>query len=335
MRHSSCPQHRFKLTRSVGLVMICVLLLSCSGGKGKEISSWLHEDTGSYGAEISDDGQYLMTGSIGGYGRVWDVQSGKVLYSVQHEDSDEGGIIAADFSSDNRFLVTIEQQSIARWSVSDGRLVGYWSWPDLKDVAISANGRYALIGMKAKQAIYFDMQAGKMVYVFPHHEKITSVALSKDGRFALTGADDWHASLWNLADGKHIWSKNLVYKISDVELSDDGELAFANAYVGISKIFATDEKGKLVSTLDVKSRGMTVVSSDFSDDGKTLATGRAARGIDIWDVNTGKSIKSWTPEVKEWVQPDSATILDLKISADKSSLLSESSTGIGQLWSLK
>ncbi len=37
-----------------------------------------------------------------------------------------------------------------------------------------------------------------MVYVFPHHQKVTSVSLSKDGRYALTGSNDWHASLWDL-----------------------------------------------------------------------------------------------------------------------------------------
>lgn len=322
------------MTRYLTLCLITWLLASCNMDKGKEIKSWLHEDTGSYGVAISDNSKLLLTGSIAGYGRVWDVETGKVLYSVQHQDNDEGGIIAADFSADNRHLVTIEQQSIARWSVADGRLLGYWSWPDLKDVAISANGRFALIGMKANQAIYFDMQAGKMVYVFPHHQKITSVALSRDGRFALTGSDDWHASLWNLADGEHIWSQNMEYKIASVELSDDGQLALANAYVGKSKIFSTDKPAKLISILDVKSRGMTVVSADFSDDNSILATGRAARGIDIWDVKSGKRVKSWTPKAKEWVQPDSATILDLKISADKTRLLSESSTGIGQLWSL-
>ena len=309
-------------------------LTSC-GDKGKEIKQWLHEDTGSYGSKFSADGKYLLTGAIGGYGRIWDVAAGKVLFSLQHEESDKGGIIAADFSANGRFIVTIEQQSIARWQLSDGRLLGYWSWPDLKDVAISADGRYALIGMKANQAIYFDMQAGKMKYVFPQHEKMTSVSLSRDGRFALTGSDDWHASLWNLADGKYIWSKNMKYKISKVELSDDGALALANAYSGESKIFSTNAEGDLISTLMVKARGMTMVSADFSDDGKILATGRASKGIDIWDVKTGSLIKTWQPEVKHKVQPDSATILDLNISADNSQLLSESSTGIGQLWSLK
>lgn len=309
------------------------MLTACTD-RGNEVRQWLHADTGSYSAAISPDGRYLLTGDIGGFGRVWDVQNGKVLYSVQHEDNDEGGIIDAAFSADGRYLVTIEPQSIARWTVADGRLVGYWAWPDLRAVAISANGRYALIGMKANQAIYFDMQAGKMVYVFPHHEKITSVALSRDGRFALTGADDWHASLWNLADGEHVWSKNMEYKIAQVELSDDGAFALANAYVGGAKIFATDAGGSLVSQLEIKSRGMTVVSADFSDNGKILATGRASRGIDIWNVQTGALVKSWLPKVKESVQPDSATILDLNISADGKRLLSESSSGIGQLWSI-
>jgi WD40 repeat protein len=315
-------------------VFVASFLGGCSD-KGKELKRWLHEDTGSYGAAISPDQRYVLTGSIGGYGRVWDVESGKVLYSVQHEDNDEGGIIAAEFSRDSRYLVTIEQQSIARWTVKDGRLVGYWKWPDLRAVAISANGRYALIGMKAKQAIYFDMQQGKMVYVFPHHEKITSVSLSQDGRFALTGADDWHASLWNLATGDHVWAKNMEYKIAHVELSDDGEYALANASVGQARIYATDSEGTLISQLDIKPRGMRIVSADFSDDGNILATGRASKGIDIWDVKTGAKLKTWLPEVKHKVQPDSATILDLKISSDNKTLLSESSTGIGQLWSLE
>ncbi len=317
---------------------ICIFIalnLSGCADKGDEIKQWIHEDTGSYGATISPDGKYLLTGSIGGYGRVWDVDKNEVLYSVQLKDNNEGGFIAAAFSDDNKFLVTIEQQSITRWMASNGRLVGYWEWPDLRDVAISANGRYALIGTKANQAIYFDMQDGKMVYAFAHHQKINSVALSKDGRFALTGSDDWHASLWDLSNGKYIWSKNMEYKISHVELSDDGELAFANAFVGKSKIFSTDSTGKLVSQLEVKSRGMTTVSADFSDDGEILATGRAAKGIDIWDVKTGKSLKSWLPKVKHTFQPDSATILDLNISSDRSRLLSESSTGIGQLWSIR
>ncbi|MFT5658906.1 MAG: WD40 repeat protein [Gammaproteobacteria bacterium] len=315
------------------LLLGSIFLLSACSDNKPALKTWTHADTGSYSAAISPDGKYLMTGAIEGFGRVWDLPANKVLFSLQHQDSDGGGMTAAAFSQRSEVLVTMEQQSLARWRVSSGKLIGYWSWPDLTDIDISADGRYALIASKANQAVYFDMRDGKMVYVFPHHEKVTTVSLSKDGRYALTGSDDWHASLWDLKDGKHLWSKNMKYKISLVELSDDGEFALANAFIGDAHIYRTSGKGELLSRLD--DIRMTLVSADFSDNGRTLATGRAAKSIDIWDVATGNKKESWRPKVKHLVQPDSATILDLKLDANATTLISESSTGIGQSWALK
>jgi len=313
------------------LFCACLFVAACSDNK-QALETWLHTDTGSYGAAISPDGKYLLAGDIGGYARVWDLQENRVKYSLQHEDGSQGGIVAADFSAVGGVLVTIEQQSIARWAIESGRLTGYWAWPNLTDVAVSASGRYALIGSKDNQAVYFDMVAGKMRYVFPHHEKVTSVALSKDGRFALTGSNDWHASLWDLSTGEHLWSKNMKYKISLVALSDDGEFALANAFSGDAHIFATAGEGTLVSRLDEVR--MTLLSADFSSDSRILASGRVARSIDIWNVASGKREQAWVPKAKHRVQPDSATILDLKLDANAKTLISESAAGIGQRWAI-
>jgi len=316
----------------LNLILICTLLSACSEQK-EALDTWVHADTGSYSAAISPDSKLLLTAEIGGFGRVWDLQTNQVKYSVQHEEGSAGGIVAAAFSASGDVLVTVEQHSIARWVAETGRLTGYWSWPNLTAVAVSADGRYALIGSNDNQAVYFDMVQGKMRYVFPHHEKVTSVALSTDGRFALTGADDWHASLWDLGTGEHLWSKNLKYKIALVALSDDGEFALANAYIGDAHIYATGGKGSLVSRLDeIK---MTMVSADFSDDNRLLASGRAAKAIDIWEVSSGKQRETWEPKVKYKVRPDSATILDLKLDTNAKTLISESSTGIGQRWAIK
>ena len=171
------------------------------------------------------------------------------------------------------------------------RLTGYWLWPNLTHVAVSADGRYALIGSKDNQAVYFDMVEGKMRYVFPHHQKVGRVALS-----------------------------------------DDGEFALVSAFLGDANIYATQGKGSLVSRLD--EIRMTLVSADFSADSRILATGRTAKAIDIWEVASGKLRESWQPKVKYKVQPDSATILDLKLDTNAKTLISESSSGIGQRWAL-
>lgn len=316
------------------IAFISLLLLSSCENRGNAITTFIVDDQGTYGAAISNDGKYLLTGSISGFGRVWDVKKQKVLFSVQNEDNDNGGIIAAEFSGDDKILVVLEQQALSRWDAKNGKLKGYWSWPDARALAISDDGRFALIGLKSNQAIYFDMVQGKMVYVFPHHQKITSVAIAKNGKYALTGADDWHASLWDLSNkGKHVWSKNMKYKISNVSISDDGKYAFANAYVGSSKIFSTDKKGKLIAELP--EHKMTVASADFSDRNSIIATGRASRGIDLWDVKTGKHIDHWEPELKQAVQPDAAAILDIKLLKKNRQLATLSSIGIFQLWDLK
>jgi len=77
------------------------------------------------------------------------------------------------------------------------------------------------------------------------------------------------------------------------------------------------------------------VSADFSDNSRVLATGRAAKSIDIWNVANGKLKESWRPKVKHLVQPDSATVLDLNLDTNAKTLISETSTGIGQRWALK
>ncbi|MFT7557275.1 MAG: hypothetical protein ACI9LO_003610, partial [Planctomycetota bacterium] len=49
---------------------------------------------------------------------------------------------------------------------------------------------------------------------------------------------------------------------------------------------------------------------------------------------SGQSKESWTPTVKHTMQPDSATILALKLDHNARSLISESSSGIGERWAL-
>ena len=157
-------RNKFILCLLLGLL---TLLSACSENK-TALTTVIHADTGSYSAAISSDLKYLMTGAIGGFGRVWDLAKNEVIFSLQHQDSNGGGMTAAAFSARSEILVTMEQQSLARWRMPSGKLIGYWSWPNLTDIDVSADGRYALIGSQDNQAVYFDMQEGKMVYVFPH-----------------------------------------------------------------------------------------------------------------------------------------------------------------------
>ena len=61
------------------------------------------------------------------FGRVWGLQQNKVLFSLQHQDNKSGGMTAAAISEPSEILVTMGHQSLARWWVSTGKLIGYWA----------------------------------------------------------------------------------------------------------------------------------------------------------------------------------------------------------------
>jgi WD40 repeat protein len=98
--------------------LVCALVAACSEQK-QALDTWVHADTGSYGAAISPDGKHLLTGEIGGFARVWDLQNNKVQYSVQHEDGDEGGIIGGRLGPADRILAMAQPErcrGIGGWS---------------------------------------------------------------------------------------------------------------------------------------------------------------------------------------------------------------------------
>ena len=117
---------RKKLTLFVLLCML-TLLGACSDNK-TALKTVIHADIGSYSAAISSDLNYLMTGSIGGFGRLWDLTENKVPLSLQHQANNGGSMIAAACSAPSEILVTMEQQSLARRMIPSGKLMGYLPW---------------------------------------------------------------------------------------------------------------------------------------------------------------------------------------------------------------
>jgi len=309
--------------------LMAISLMACQNDTPAD-KTWTHDEKGLFTASFSSNAEYALVAATGGPARLIEVSSNQVKHQWQHTDSNEG-IIASAVSANNKFALTAEIGSLALWEINSGKIIGYWDFPRITDLALSTDGSHAVIGMENNQAYYFDLYYGKIIHTFDHDGSINTVALAANGQYAITGGNQHQAKLWDLKTGelKQQWSH--TFKIYKVALSADGSYAMSNASLGKSRIWDTDS-GKMLSQLPM--RYMTVSAASFSPNGKTLLTGRPNQRIDLWDVKTGELLNSWSPKKRNVWRPDTAAILALAFSSDGQSFTSETSSGIAQRWRL-
>ncbi len=323
--------------KSTSGFILAVLFLSMAGCFSDKASKiWEHTEN-ALSITLSHDGQYVLIARSQGYVELRTSKDNIVTAQWQHDETPGAGVIAADFSANNEFVVTAEQGNLALYSLKDQKILYFWSLDDIRDIKLSSDGEFALVSSRDKSGeyplyriVYFHLRTGTIKYGFYHDDIISSVALSADGRYALSGSDDTKARLWDLNSGeiKHTWSH--VSKVSKVKLSPDGRYAMTNAASEGVYIWDTDS-GELIRRVN-KIRA-TVASAVFSPDSKTIATGYSREEIILWDIKTGEKLGTWRPKRRYIWQSSLANVTTLAF-IDKKTLISETSRGIMQFWKI-
>lgn len=313
------------------LSLIFIFFLAGCQQESDAIKTWAFDKEGVFTSTLSNHGKYVLIASTQGAARLINIEKNEPLHEWQHTDSNNG-MIATAISGNNKFALTAEKESLALWETESGKIIGYWSFPNINAVAISNNGTRAIIGMESGEAYYFDLYYGKILQTFNHEGMINTVALSEENDLAITGGNDHLAKLWSLSTGELTQEWRHHFKIYKVNLSDDGNVAMSNDSLGKTRLWNT-KNGQQISELPM--RYMTVSASDFSPDAKTLLTGRPNQRIDLWDVKTGQLLKTWIPQKRYFWRPDTAAIISLQFNETGTQFYSSASSGITQKWSVK
>ncbi|MBW4464529.1 MAG: WD40 repeat domain-containing protein [Pegethrix bostrychoides GSE-TBD4-15B] len=238
-------------------------------------------------------------------------------------------VLAVAFSPDGKLLATGDvNHEIQLWQVSDGKpLLTYalhegWIW----SVAFSPDGR--LLAGSANRAVHlWDVQSGALVQSFGgYSDRVFSVAFSPDGHLLATGSEDRLVRIWDLRTGKRLHQlSGHTDEVRSVAFAGNHPLLkLASAsYDGTVRLWDA-ASGTCLQVLSGDSGWLWSVA--FSPDGQTLASGGASGQLKLWQVKTGRVLRTLNAQQQ---------IRTVAFSPDGRTVASGSEDGKVRLWNYR
>jgi WD40 repeat protein len=246
---------------------------------------------------FSPDGKLLASAGNDQTIKLWDVATGAELRTlVGHSFF----VLSVAFSPDSRIVASGSyDKTIKLWDVATGKelrtLRGHLH--GVKSIAFSPDGRLLASGGYDKTIKIWDVATGNVLRTLVGHAgMIWAVAFSPDGKhIASTSPDDKTVRLWNLATGDQ--SLSLTADAGTIAFSPDGKL-LAGGRAAMIQLWDLATGKELRALVDQPlprnpgSPGSIIWSIAFSPDGSLLASGNQDKKITLWDITTGKVLRT-------------------------------------------
>ncbi|PHS70289.1 MAG: hypothetical protein COB23_04015 [Methylophaga sp.] len=169
--------------------------------------------------------------------------------------------------------------------------------------AFSPNGKYVLLGDTDAPARLWDIENNKVIYSWQNNEEVgttTTVGFSADGKVAATSEQDTIV-LWEVANGKPMMRLSFPVKIKSLALSQHGDYLLLALYDRTAVYFDVIEN----RVLHIFEHDGSPVNSPInqlinvvalSPSGKYALTGGDDWTARLWNLETGKQLRSWKHE---------------------------------------
>lgn len=158
-------------------------------------------------------------------------------------------------------------------------------------VAISPNGKWALIGSADRSVRVWDVEGGRdLKRLIGHTATVWAVAFSADGKKALSGGVDGTVRVWDIDTGTEV--KKLdghAAMVSAVAFSNDGTKVISGGFDG-AVIWWNAITGKEIRRLEGDTKYVHAIAMHPT---AKVAAVAADRSVVLWDFSTGEVVKKW------------------------------------------
>jgi WD40 repeat protein/serine/threonine protein kinase len=288
----------------------------------------LRNDSAVHGVAFSPDSRRLASADHNGVVKVWDVQTGQVVFPPfqAHEKS----CVSVAYSPDGHYLATTSRDEVKIWDAETGAwfrtLEGH---SGAIYAAFRPDGRHLAAGGQKDVKIWEIATGQKLLTLEGHTDLVREVVFSPDGRRLASSSKDRTVKLWDLETGRVLRSfRGHTVGVWGVAFSPNGKQIasvageYAHKGKGEAKLWDA-QTGQEILTF--RGHASLILGVAFSPDGRRLATAGHDRTVKLWDAQTGQEILTLRGHRSNWVRP-------VAFSPDGTRLVSVSLDQTMQLW---
>ena len=249
------------------------------------LSVWPAHDGWVHSVEPSPDGRRAVTGGRDGAVRIWDLRSGRPVWTVEAHPG--AWVSGASLSPDGRQVASAGDDGVvAIWDVEtkEKRVVAHLGRDDATGVGFSPDGeRLILPRLDGTVRIVPAGGDGPVTVLRGHAGLVWAAAFSPDGRRAVSAGMDGTARIWNLSTGASTVLRH-PDAVMGASFSPDGQLVATAGADGVVRVWDASGSGPRVS---IRVDAQPVNSVRFSGDGRRLVTAGDDGIVRVWDARGG------------------------------------------------
>lgn len=233
---------------------------------------------------ITPDGRRAVSGSSDLALRVWDLETGECLKTLDGHTDD---VISVSITSDGRRAVSgSEDNTICVWDLDTGECLK--TLLDIHEtVSITPDGRLAISGMEDNTLHVWDMETGERLRIMQGHTgSVDAVSITPDGQFAISGSSDYSLRVWNLKLGD--CQENLANHLKAISIAPGGRRAVSRSKDNILRVWNL-ETSECQKILEYQTSRVDAVS--ITPDSRWAVSG-GHDTLCLWDLEIGIPLRT-------------------------------------------
>lgn len=151
---------------------------------------------------ISNDNQFLVTGSFDETVKVWDIKSGKCVSTFKSD----GTTAKVAISDDNTLVAASGHKHVKVWDLTTNQLISATDTTNFVHSALAISHDNSFIAVSSElgdNTIVYDIKTRERLYTLKGHtDSITCIEISPDNSFIVTGSRDKTVRIWDSKTGK-------------------------------------------------------------------------------------------------------------------------------------